>query len=112
VSVVRRIEFEYLGGLSVDIVAADVTNPLFQLLSRLLLGPLTLAAELGRLSEERAEKALRTIYAQAVVVGSITPELSSYSHEQWDKWLLEHPIEFATIRSIAESPENFVDEDE
>jgi len=111
-SVVRRIHFEYLGDVMVDIVAADVSNPLFAVLGNAHIQPLTLAASVGRLSEERATAALASVYSQAVVMGSPSPGLEDQTTAEWEKWLLAHPIEFATIRSIAESPENFQDEDE
>ena len=110
-SVVRRIHFEYLGDVMVDIIACDVHNPVFSALCQVHITPLTLAAAVGRLSEERATAAWIPVYAGAIIVGSPSPGLSEYTPSQWEEWLTSHPSEFATIKSIAEVVENFQDED-
>lgn len=110
-SVVRRLQFADLGDVCVNVVAADVhRNHLFALLAKAHLSPLTLAAELGRLTEETASRKLAHVYAQSVIVGSDTPELEHNTPAQWEEWLLAHPVEFAAMRAVCENPDCFVEE--
>lgn len=108
-SVVRRIRFEYLD-VDIDVVAADPSNMVFGLLVKTHLGPLSLAAELGRLTEETALQKMALIYAEAIIVGSPTPSLEQNTRADWEQWLITHPEEFVSLREICECPDNFVEE--
>lgn len=115
----RRIQFEYLDGLEIDFRPAVLDlNPLFVAASVAWIQPLTLAAQLPEdhprhLGEERANRAMAKAYSMSVMVGSSTSdELDGFTAAEWEAWLLEHPEEFASIRSVAEIRTNFVDETE
>jgi len=104
----RRVVFEYLDGLAIDIMPADIDlNPVYQAAVLTHLRPYTLAASLGRLSEERSEQLLARVYADGIIVGSPTDGHDKWRQADWEKWLLEHKEEFATLRSVAETPEAF-----
>lgn len=103
----RRILFEYRN-IEIDIFPADPEiNMLFRAASMAYLKPLTFASQSGRLSEERAVEALAAAYAEGVISGSPTPELTNLDTLGWRKWLLANPHEFNSLRGIAEHKDNF-----
>lgn len=105
---VTRLDMTEDFGVEVDILpAVPEFNPLFNAAATACIKPLSLSAHLGRLSEEVAQEALARAYAEGVIVGSPTPELEHLDREGWYQWLLQHPDEFAIIRSIAEVKRNF-----
>lgn len=103
----RRLRFDYIP-IAIDILPADPkVNRIYAAAAMAHVQHLTLAAQLGRVSEDRAEQALAKAYAEGVVVGSPTPGYEHYERSDWERWLLAHRDEFAQLRSIAEVPENF-----
>lgn len=107
---VRRITFEYLD-VSIDVLPAVVAeNAVFRAAFAAYVQPYRLAAQLGRLSEDTARRGLAKAYAEGVITGSPTPALCDYGRADWERWLLEHPDEFETIRAVCEVAENFKDQ--
>lgn len=104
--IIRRLNFE--DGDEVDIGPAIAElNSVFHAASMAHVQPFTFAVQAGRLSEERSLEILADAYAEGVMMGSPTPELTGFSTKQWRKWLLNNPEKFANIRSIAEVKRNF-----
>lgn len=94
----------------VDVRPANIEkNPVFAAAVQSYLQPLWLAAEMGRLSEERAHEALTLAYATGVVVGSPEPPLSGLDAEGWLRWLRENPEEFDLLRRFCEDPDTFTE---
>ncbi len=96
-----RVRFSSLGGFAVDALpAVPELNPLFRASAMAWVRPLSLASQLGRVSEGVALRALARAYAEGVIAGSPTPEASGWGPGEWVAWLLAHPGEFDALRAI------------
>ena len=111
----RTVCFQYLDGLEVEIRPAVLElNQLYVAAAIAWLRPLMLASQLPddnphRLTEERSERALAKAYGMAIMVGSSTSDaMDRYTPAEWEAWLLGHRDEFASLRSVAAVPGNFV----
>lgn len=82
-------------------------NPLWRPAYVAFCAPLQLSAQLGRLSEARAQKALAAAYGEGCVMGSNDPRFDNFSTLDWREWLEGHPWEFGQIRSFAELRDNW-----
>lgn len=104
---VRRLRFDYIP-VAIDILPADPkVNRIYAAAAMAHVQHLTLASQVGRLSEEVATRALAKAYAEGVIVGSPTPGYEEFDRTDWERWLNENPDEFSQLRSIAEVSENF-----
>ena len=116
----RTLCFEYLEGLEVVFRPAVLElNPLFVACVVQWVQPLQLAAQLPeghprKLSDERANAALRKVYANGVLQGKLrsVSEDRAATPAEWEAWLEAHPAEFDSLRSVAECPENFTPPEE
>jgi hypothetical protein len=115
---IRTVEFSYLDGLEVHIRPAVLDlNPLYLAACQTWLSPLKLAGLLPEghpraLTEKRAVAGLAKCYAMAVCAGSNVDEMDAWQPDQWEAWLLEHPDEFESLRTVAPVRTNFVPEDD
>ena len=115
----RTMRFDYLDGLEVTFRAAVLgdLNPLWQAVAVAFITPLELAASLPeshprKLTEERAERALAKAYAHAAMEGRPGGQAEGeapFRPGEWEAWLLENRDEFASIRSVAQVEENFLE---
>jgi hypothetical protein len=113
------MRFDYLEDLEVRFRAAVLgdVNPLFQAVTVAFIQPLELAASLPddhprKLTDERAERALAKAYAHGVMEGRPGGQAegeAAFRPVEWEAWLLEHRAEFASIRSVAEIEDNFLE---
>ncbi len=116
----RTMRFDYLDDLEVRFRAAVLgdLNPLWQAVTVAFITPLELAASLPeghprKLSEERAERALAKCYAHAAMEARPSREglvgVVPFTPREWEAWLLENRDEFASIRSVAQVEDNFLE---
>ena len=100
------VEFAW-SGRSVEIRTATAENQDFVDALTDLYAPYKLADAAGALTEETGNRILAEAYAQAVIVGSTSPDLADFEPEEWAAWLIENPDEFQTIQHVAAAPESW-----
>lgn len=105
----RRVCLEYVP-VRIDIMPAIAElNPFYRAAAMAFVQPYSLSAALGRITEETATDALARAYAEGVISGSPDAPFTAYSTHEWYHWLIDHPAEFADLRSVAEMKSNFVE---
>lgn len=84
-------------------------NMLFAAAAKAFVDPYTLAAQMGKISEESAIMVQAQAYAEGVVANSQTEGYEAYGVREWLAFFLEHPDHFDELRRHLEVRRNWDD---